>query len=70
MSAHKCESLKFTYEVTSDPDSLLCLAVVYVCYEKALKMLSGSAQRYVTDAVQSDVWLPQKSFFILVCALF
>lgn len=41
MSAHKCESLKFTYEVTSDPDSLLCLAVVYVCYEQALKCSAG-----------------------------
>lgn len=36
MSAHKSESLKFTYEVTSEPDSFLCLAVV-LCYEKALK---------------------------------
>ena len=66
----KVKSLKFTYEVTSDPDSLLCLAVVYVCYEKALKMLRGSVQRYITDAVQSDVWLPQKYFFYLsVCSL-
>lgn len=48
----------------------LCLAVVYVCYEKALKILSGSDQRFITDAVQSDVWLPQKYFFYLVvCAL-
>lgn len=69
MSAHKSESLKFTYEVTSDPDSFLCLAVVYVCYEKALKMLRGSVQRYITDSVQSDVLLPQKYFFISVCAL-
>lgn len=37
----KMKSLKFTYEVTSDPDSFLCLAVVYVCYEKALKYPAG-----------------------------
>lgn len=61
--------VKFTYEVTSDPDCLLCLAVVYVCYEKALKMPSGSVQKIITDAVQSDVWLPQKYFFISECAL-
>lgn len=63
------KSLKFTYEVTSDPDSLLCLAVVY---EKALKILCSSVQRYTTDAVQSNMWLPQKYFFfflISLCAL-
>lgn len=69
-TAHKSESLKFTYEVTSDPDSsLLCLAVVSVCYEKALLTLSGSVQRCITDAVLSDLWLPQKYFFISSCAL-
>lgn len=42
MSAHRSLIVKFTYEVTSDPDSDLCLAVVYVCYEKALNLSSGS----------------------------
>ena len=54
------KSLKFTYEVTSDPDSLLCLAVVY---KKALNILHRSVQRYITDAVWSNMWLPQKYFF-------
>ena len=67
VSALKCESLKIMYEVTSDPDSFLCLAVVYVCYE-ALKMLSGSVQRYITESVQSDVWLPQE-YFLSLCVL-
>lgn len=69
MSAHLSESLKFTYEVTSDPDFLLCLAVVNVYHEKALQILRGPDQRYITDAVLSDVWLPQQYFFLSVCAL-
>lgn len=61
ISAHKSESLKFTNEVTSDPDSLLCLAVSYSCDEKALLILSGSVQRCSTDAVH--VATSKKVFF-------
>lgn len=67
ISAHKSESLKFSNEVTSDPDSVLCLAVGYVCDEKALLILSGSVQRCSTDAV---LVATSKKYLVLFVVLF
>ena len=70
MSALKCESLKFTYEVTSDPDSLLCLALVYVCNEKALKMLSGQFIDIILMlSSQMCGYLKNNFFYLGVCSV-